>query len=160
RLDEAGRDLDAVGEVPGFSGWVLAFLRADLARRRGERWADRALEGARPERCRPGHPFAFYFQATARQPGRADAPERPRLAAAFLRADAGGHPHNICELFAACVDLLAAALAGDGAAWADAAGSVRHFLAAPAAAPLGAHYAPALAALGDTPDAGAAESFL
>ncbi len=163
-LGAARRLLEGLGPlsaVPGISGWILQFLRADLARRDGEAWAtDGAMDRACPGRDIPGHPFAFYGQARARHRACPDAPPRLQRAADFLRADAAGQPHNLCSLFAACLDLFAAALGGDRAGWQRAADAIRAFLGSPGSGPLHAHYAPALDGLGTTPERAVAEHFL
>ena len=92
RLEEAARQLDsAESELLGTSyednidRWFLCFRRAELARRRGEVWCDRDLE--RPQVCRPGQfarPIAYYYQATARQPGRSDEDAASRFRQARL----------------------------------------------------------------------------
>jgi hypothetical protein len=163
QLKAARAEFDGLGKLPGvhdFAGRMLRFLRADLERRSGRQWHDEEMDGLRPGAVRPNHPAAFYFQATARQPGRHDFAWRLSRAAEFLRADGANHPQNITSLFAHCLDLYAAARSGDGDAWCQAAGSVRQFLAHPEAAPLRAHYAPALKGLTGSPDAAAAEHLL
>jgi hypothetical protein len=152
--------LPSLERIPGISGWMLAFLRADLARRAQEQWSATWLEEARPGEQFPGHPLGFYFQATARQPGRTDALARLDRAEAFLRQDAGDNPRNICTLFASCMALAAAARKDSPASWSEAATAIHAFLADPAAAPLQAYYAPALPSAEDHPDPAAAERLL
>jgi hypothetical protein len=163
RLDEARGVFETVGSVSrvrGFSGWMLRFLRADLARRSGERWRDGEMDDARPGKQWPGHPYAFYCQAVARQSGCPDTAEMLGRAAAFLRADAGGHSLNICSLFASCVDLFAAAVAGDDGAWVKAAGAIRGFLDEVGVGSLREYYGPVLGVLGEKADRAAAEELL
>jgi hypothetical protein len=156
RLEEARGLLDGLSTG---SPW-LGFLQAEWARRAGKEWRDREMDAARPGANFPGHPYAFYCQAVARQKKWADAPELLGKAAAFLRAEAGDQAQNICSFFASCMNLLAAVWAGNQAAWADAALAVRRFLADSAAQPLRRHYQPALAVLGDTPDPAPVDRFL
>src|ERR1041384_7255332 len=72
QLSEAEEVLRQIAVHPGLSEmsrWFLCFYQADAARRRGEIWADPAMDRAVVS-PRVGHPFGFYMQATARQPGR------------------------------------------------------------------------------------------
>src|SRR5262249_59099068 len=84
RWGEAEEVLCRIAIHPGLgeiSRWFLCFYQADAARRRGETWTDPEMERAVVSR-RVGHPFGFYLQATARQPGRDSASAIDR----FLRA--------------------------------------------------------------------------
>jgi hypothetical protein len=163
RLSEARQELNTIGTWPGmsgYSGWILRFLQADLARRERNRWIDPAMDVVRPEQNLPGHLFAFYLQATARQPETPDALDRLQRAAAFLRADAGDDRRNICALFASCIDLYAAAMGNESAAWNQSSAAVRAFLEDSAVSPIKDYYAPALSRLSDAPDLAVAERFL
>jgi len=159
RTDQLKEARELLDRLSLQSPWVC-FLWAEWARRAGKEWQDPNMESARPGVSRPGHPYAFYCQAVARQEKCADAMELLGRGADFLRADAGGHPQNICSFFANCMDLLAAARADDQRAWAASALAVRGFLADPAAQPLQRHYQPALAVLDDTPALATVEGFL
>jgi hypothetical protein len=162
-LTEARAEFETLGPFPGihdFSGRVLRFLYADLERRAGRCWVDGEMDKLTVGGARPGHPAAFYFQATARQPGQPDAARRLHLATDFLRDDGRNHPQNITSLFADCLELSAAVAVGDHALWARAADGIRRFLDDPEAATLRAYYEPALTRLTDDPDAEAAEHFL
>ncbi len=71
QLSEAEEVLCRIASHPGLgemSRWFLRFYEADAARRRGKTWTDPEMERAVVSR-RVGHPFGFYLQATARQPG-------------------------------------------------------------------------------------------
>ena len=124
RLVEASRKIDSVALMqPGnpFSRWFLDFARADLARRRGEIWVSAEME-SRPLASGPGgHPFAYYFQATARQAGRSrdDAVARFEKARRFFLIDgvAEDDTANIQAFLASCVGLAKAAVSEDGDEW-------------------------------------------
>ncbi|MCI0458187.1 MAG: hypothetical protein L0Z62_14580 [Gemmataceae bacterium] len=162
-LDQARSEFAALVPLPGihdFAGRMLRFLRADLERRCGRQWHDEEMDALTPGAVRPNHPAAFYFQATARQPGRSDCAARLKRAAELLRDDGANHPQNITSLFAHCLDLCAAARSNDRDSWRQAGESVRQFLADPEAVPLRAYYAPALEGLTGPPDPAAAEHLL
>lgn len=99
------------------SRWMRRFLRAELARQRGDLWTDDEMEHLPLDASRPGHPFGLYFQATARQGGRpnADASSRFRRAAEFFKLDAsGGDGPNITQFLWCCVQLAADITEGAG----------------------------------------------
>ena len=48
----------------------LSFLKAELARRNNEIWADADLDSQEPSSSKSSEFLMYYFQATARQPGR------------------------------------------------------------------------------------------
>jgi hypothetical protein len=146
--------------IESFSHRELCFLRADLARRNEQRWDHPWVEPLRAGQVRPGHPTAFYFQATARQPGRSDRCDRLAWAVALLQADAAGLPHNIASLFAHCLELYSASLLADSEAWQTARAAIDCFLSAPAAQSLRQWYAPVLDRLPTPPDEKVAESVL
>jgi hypothetical protein len=112
RLDDAAQQI-GVGEqsVPDpTSKAMLAFYRADLERRRGNRWVDESLEDARPDRRRANHPLGFYLQATAGQPGRAaaDAGGRFRSAGQCFAFDAERvGASNVLWVLAHCMEVAA-----------------------------------------------------
>ena len=98
----------------------LAFARAELARRRGKTWQDRDMDQQLLADGTAGHPFGFYFQATARQRGRniEDAVHRFRCAEQFFQHDVGsGDPGNIQIFLAACMRLGEAAWLDDSFRW-------------------------------------------
>jgi hypothetical protein len=160
-------EMEPLGQISGFSGWQLRYLRADLARRIGETWEDPELEQVRPGSARPGHPIAWYLQARGRQLSSSTAHDHRKQAckyfqraAEFLRDDAQGQPQNICTLFASCFELHAASLVESAGGWTRSANEIRRFLDAQAAEPLRDHYSTALAQFSDSPSRPAAEHLL
>jgi len=78
QLREAG---DVLAALPSQSApWDAAFLRADLARLRGQQWSDAELDAVTPAGAAELQAWGRYAQAVARQP-RDD--WRPRLLAAL-----------------------------------------------------------------------------
>jgi hypothetical protein len=150
-------EVEGLPHMPDFSGWELAFVRAEVARRRGQVWSVAVRDGV------TGGPYnrAFYFQATARQAGRSaeDRRERYRRAEAFLRP-APGPGQNLLTMLAEAVRLRAAADAEDTGEWTAARAGLRACLDATGAEGLAAWYGEAWSALGAAPDAEAAEAFL
>ncbi len=101
-LTEAAAEIKRLDELcpQGFARTELKFFAADMARRRGEIWADQQFEDDKNIFC--GHPLGFYFQATARQSGRnpEDAAKRMEKAAAEFKKDIGEFSErNVLELF-------------------------------------------------------------
>jgi hypothetical protein len=162
-------ELGPLGDVPGFSGQQLRFLRADLARRTAEMWEDPELEEIRPGQACPGHPVAWYLQARGRQfcapamDGQVNL-EQARTylhrAADFLRHDAQNQPRNICGVFASCFDLFAASLVDSATEWTRSRDEIRRFVDDPAAEPLREYYAVAISKIGILPSRAVAEEFL
>ncbi|HVA49613.1 MAG TPA: hypothetical protein VNH11_24825 [Pirellulales bacterium] len=137
----------------------LPFLRADLARLEGRVWSDEALD----ERLKLGKkPYSawIYAQATARQAPRTarDAIERLRRAIKLLHDESGGIDGNICNLFAAMLELAIAARSADAERWTAAVAKIKGFLAT--AAENCQYYGPATNALPAAPDVAAVESLL
>lgn len=163
RTTEARAELDALG-IPArpesHSQCELIFLRADLARRTGERWEHPALERTGPGPNLPGYVLAFYFQATARQSGRTVEETRDRLTRAidFLDGVTRGDRENVCTLFADCLRVSRAACPGDAEEWRTAIAAVRTFLAPTATATV--YYRPVVEPLSDAPSLSAAERLL
>ena len=90
--ERGGAVISQIEEQPGLndlSRWSLRFLQAEHARQRGERWISEEMEIIRQEGHSVGHPFGFYYQATARQPGRTsdDSVERFRRASELFSKD-------------------------------------------------------------------------
>jgi hypothetical protein len=130
-------------DYPGnLSLWFLRFDRADLARRRGEVWQDPEME--RDGVVQPGQfgrAMGYYFQATARQVGRAapDAAERFERAASFFAA--GTPPVNSGQwAFVHLCRLGAAERRRDRVAWRAARADLAAFLATDEAAGIRAWY--------------------
>jgi hypothetical protein len=100
-----------------------------MARLQNQEWTDRVLEERLAERDKPYSAW-LYVQATARQPcrERGDALRRLQQAVNLLRHETGGVDGNICNLFAAFLDLDAAAKSNDTARWTLAAASAHGFL--------------------------------
>lgn len=133
RLREAAnwiRRLEA-SDMSSLSRWHLRFCQAELARRRGETWQDPWMDSTEPSEAQVGHLFAFYFQATARQPGRNadDAIARfGRATDCFLQDVRTDEAGNIQVFLAACARLAAAGWASDPVTWRDALVTIRGYL--------------------------------
>jgi hypothetical protein len=135
-----------------------AFLHANMARLLNEEWADEVLEDQLAAGAKPYSAW-LYLQATARQTrrGRADALCRLQQAVTLLRHEAGGVDGNY-NLFAAFLELAAAAKSGDAASWAAAVASVRGFFSI--APDHRNYYGASVNALPPVPDLTAAEALL
>ncbi len=112
RLEQAQRQIEQseAVELDAISRSMLAFLRADLARRRGSVWTDERLDIEQPRAGRANHPLGFYLQATARQNGRTadDAAGRFRKASECFAFDACRMGEtNILWVLAHCMQLAA-----------------------------------------------------
>jgi hypothetical protein len=144
------------------SRWFLCNVQADAARRRGEIWVDPEMEQAEVSR-RVGHPFAYYFQATARQPGRdtADSLGRFRRAREFFGQDLPGRDaRNIQCFLIACIELAEAAWASDQDGWNESLSRLQRHVAPTPGLALSEHYNGYLPAPGSTPTQKAAERLL
>jgi pentatricopeptide repeat protein len=165
RLREAEDVLRRIEAHPGvgeMSRWFLRILQADAARRRGETWTDSEMERAAVSR-RVGHPFGFYLQATARQPGRGpgDAIDRFRRAREFLGQDEpDGDDRNIQRFLAGCLCLAEAAWAADRGLWDEARAAIERHLSPIPGLALHGYYAGCLPEPGSVPDRAAAERLL
>jgi hypothetical protein len=165
RLNEAEEVLRRIPGHPGLddmSRWFLRFYQADAARRQGEIWADPEMERAVISR-RVGHPFAFYQQATARQPGRdtASALDRFRRAREFLAQDEpDGDGRNIQRFLSVCIQLAEAAWASDQPRWDESLTALERQLAPHPGLGLSDHYTGYLPAIGSAPAREAAERLL
>jgi hypothetical protein len=155
RLAESERIITEGERCPGAAGmprWMLAFSRADLARRRGRhQWINQEMDGRQPFRGPTGHPFGMYLQATARQADRtiADRVDRLDRSAAFFEIDVvGSRGRNLLSFLAACIRLRAAAVMGVGQTWRALRKQLRSYLAEPSFA---RHYGAAWIALGREP---------
>ena len=104
---------DLYSQADLFSNWMFCFARAELARRERRRWDDVAMDEENLESLNPGHPFAFYFQATARQPDRPDRTRRFGLAATFLAKDIVGDAPCLLHFYSAVMRLAEAAYSSD-----------------------------------------------
>src|SRR5262249_48461162 len=108
QLDDADSLLVRIESHPtltGFSRLNCRFLQAEYHPSRGQLWHNEEMEAAPGVKKRAGHPFAFYFQATARQSGCSvvDAVKRFRLAQELFLQDAGSGDHpNILHFLAEC----------------------------------------------------------
>jgi hypothetical protein len=165
RLSEADEALRRIAVHPGLSEmsrWFMRFYQADAARRRGEIWDDPEMERAAVSR-RVGHPFAFYLQATARQPGRdtASALDRFRRAREFFAQDEpDGDARNIQRFLSACIQLAEAAWASDQVRWDEALTELERQLAPQPGLGLSDHYKGYLPAIGSVPTREASERLL
>ncbi len=147
----------------GFSRWFCRFLRAEYHRSRGQQWDSGEMEEALREKKRVGHPFGFYFQATARQPGRdrVDAEERFRHARDLFLQDAGsGDRPNILHFLASCMRLGEAGWGNHASLWSDARQALARHLEPRSACGLTEYYAEVFEGLNDLPDRDAADVFL
>jgi hypothetical protein len=165
RLSEAEEVLRRIAVHPGLSEmsrWFLRFYQADAARRRGEIWVDPAMERAVVSR-RVGHPFGFYFQATARQPGRdtASALDRFRRAREFLAQDEpDGNGRNIQRFLSDCIQLAEAAWVSDQTRWNESLTALERQLAPHPGLGLSDHYSGYSPTIGSAPAREAAERLL
>jgi hypothetical protein len=163
RLGDAAALIECALEHPGLqplSRWTLLFYKADLARRRGESWTSKEMEEG-PEPGRIGLTFAFYLQATARQPECKDSAERFARGAKILRQDLGPEPQrNFASFIAACMELGEAAARANGELWEAARHRLEDYLNARAGTALDFHYREQVGALGPRPDAGAVGKLL
>lgn len=165
RLGEAEEVLRRIAAHPGLgdmSRWFLLFYQADLARRRGETWTDPEMERAVVSH-RVGHPFGFYLQATARQPGRdtADALARFRRAREFLAQDEpDGDGLNIQHFLSEYIQLAEAAWASDQPRWDESLTELERQLAPHPGLGLSDHYTGYLPAIRSVPTREASEKLL
>ncbi|MGF1583044.1 MAG: hypothetical protein ACFCD0_27305 [Gemmataceae bacterium] len=166
RLEEAEEVLQRIENHPGLgdmSRWFLRFWQADAARRRGRIWEDQEMEQATVSR-RVGHPFAFYFQATARQPGReiADSVERFRRAREFFGQDRPGSQdeQNIQCFLTDCICLAEAAWQNNQQSWDDTLGRLENQLVPTTSFTLHEHYKGCLPSKGSDPDRETVEKLL
>lgn len=167
RLKAAERlvdQMEAREAMSHFSRWMLRFLRADLARRQGgEPWFDSEMECQNPASVPSGHPFGFYFQATARQPRRTPegAAERFKKAQEFFLLDvADGDSRNILWFLAECMRLAEAGYTKNNQQWQDALASLKRYTKGRAARGLDRYYRAVLSALGTAPTRDGAELLL
>jgi hypothetical protein len=166
RQDEAEEVLlriEGLEAMTPMSRWMARFHRAELERQRRRMWSDAEMEGAPDQPSQFSHAFAFYFQATARQPRRdpAEAATRFRTARAlFLRDPSAGDRPNILHFLADCMRLGEACYGNDQAAWMEARAALAKHLRPREACRLAEHYAAAWQAVGEWPDFGAVEQFL
>lgn len=165
RLREAEEVLSRIEAHPGLGEmprWFLRILQADLARRQGSTWIDPEMERATIT-TRVGHPFAFYLQATARQPGRQvdDVLDRFRRARGFLAQDEpDGDPQNIQRFLTDCLLLAEAAWMVDQTRWDRAVIAIESYLAAPAGNGFANHYSGSVPSKESAPSRAAAERLL
>jgi hypothetical protein len=138
--------------------WV-AFYRAKLAQLDNAEWVDEVLEQRLIAGSRP-YSVWLYVQATARQPKRVleEALRRLEVAIRLLREEAGGVQRNVCTLFAAFLELNAAARRNDPGSWTLAVQNVSTFLST--APDHRAYYGHLAANLPHNPDLKAAEQLL
>jgi hypothetical protein len=140
---------------------MLRFLQAEHARQSGEVWQDGELENPGPRQV--GHPFGFYFQATARQPGRerGDAAGRFRRAGELFRRDVPEKAcTNILLFLADCMLLAEAVWLGEAERVRVALEAVRGHLAARPGSGLGVYYREEWAALEAEPGRETVEGLL
>jgi hypothetical protein len=166
RLNDAWKVIRQIEDQPGLnelSRWLSRFLQAEHYRQRGEPRTFEEMEVTSQGRRGVGYPFGLYYQATARQPGRAshDAVERFRLAYAFFSQDLPNDGSlNIRHFLADCMRLGEAAWGGDRAQWDEARQALASQLQPHAGSLLDVYYADAFNALGPIPDRAATEAFL
>ena len=159
---KAAEELDRVGPLDAlenrYSRGQFKFLRAELARQRGETWTDSKMEDLEGEGKPPSHMVAFYHQAVARQQtGCLDA-SRLREAARLCHSEAGHNRHNVAALFGWCFVLAAAAVENSVADWESARQEIGAFLDNDTA--FRDHYGEMLSALSDIPKWHHAETIL
>lgn len=165
RLAQGEEVLSRIDVHPGIgemSRWFLHILQADLARRHGSTWVDPEMERATIT-TRVGHPFAFYLQATARQPGRQvdDVLDRFRRARGFLTQDEpDGDPQNIQRYLADCLLLAEAAWMVDPIRWRRAVFAIGSYLNTPAGDGFANHYSGSVPLKDSAPSRMSAEGLL
>jgi len=115
-LDRAWAQQDCDNTLQDHGDWFLAMFRAELARRRGETWADARLDCL--ELVTDGSSqwvLAGYHQAVARQLGRTDAERIERLDQAARLAGSNAAPRSVYKLLSGLLERCADALAGRSA---------------------------------------------
>lgn len=122
QLTAAESECDAVSldRVDPISQVFRQFLRADLARRRGEVWDCPAADQTQPGDFALQYPWGLYFQATGRQQQRDSADSRERLARAseFFRSETPGFQgQTLIDFFALLTDVARAARVDSEAAF-------------------------------------------
>jgi hypothetical protein len=166
RFNDADALLTQIENHPaltGMSRWFCRFHRAEYHRSHGQRWSSEEMEVATGVEKRAGHPFGFYFQATARQSCRSqlDAVERFGRAQDLFLNGAGSRDHpNILHFLADCMRLGAAGWANDVRQWYDARKALAGHLEPRSGSGLTQYYAEVWKRLDDRPDRDAAEAFL
>ena len=161
--EEVLREIEVQAGLHDLSRWFLRFYQAEQARRRGTQWTSDDMENAVPDRGRVGHPFGFYFQATARQPGRAadDACRRFQLASRFFLVESPGTEYlNIQHFLADCMRLGDAARRNDSVLWVESRAAIARQIQPNPGSGLNEYYSDQFGALGSKPDRDAAEAFL
>jgi tetratricopeptide (TPR) repeat protein len=160
---------EAVEKIDDFSCWILKFATAEYHRIQGEIWDDEGMESevelvltsGNEFSTRPGHPWAFYFQATARQCGRSDVAKRFQLAADLFQKDIGENSENSILIFYSSVMLLAkAAASGDVALWQQIRKRIDDYLSNPQASRIQQYYEESFSAIGESPNCEAVEGLL
>jgi hypothetical protein len=161
--EEVLRQIEEHPDIHEVSRWFLRFYQAEQARRGGMQWISEDMENASPDRGRVGHPFGFYFQATARQAGRAadDAGRRFELASEFFLLEAPGTEYlNIQHFLADCMRLASAAWRNDRDLWDESRAAIAGRIKPAAGSGLVTYYSERFNALGSTPNREATEAFL
>jgi hypothetical protein len=162
RPEDALSELVALGrldDVPNI--WSQGALKAHWAeaeRQLQRHWTDPRMEDWGPEPRPPDHVFALYHQAVARQPNCENAAERLHWAADLCRAGLGRYRANVSFLFALCLELAAAAVENEGAAWDRARAEIVAYLKGEPV--IAAHYEREVGALPALPTWPAAEKLL
>jgi hypothetical protein len=146
RVEQARAALDECAALPmvPLSRWWLRACEADWARQTGRLWTDPEME-AGPPPAQPGHPFAFYLQATARQKGRelVDRQQRFQRATRVLETDARqSGAGSLLPFLACCLGLAAAASGTEPATWDRAREQLVRYLEQQTGTALADHYQP------------------
>ncbi|WP_020473483.1 hypothetical protein [Zavarzinella formosa] len=162
RLGDAEDYLCRIESHPGvnkMSRRICRVAKADAARRRGELWIDPEMERAVVSR-EVGHPFGFYFQATARQSGRdaADSLARFHRSGEFFAQGApDGDEQNIQRFLAECVRLAQAAWEDNQRRWDESTEAIAKYLSSNG---FSGHYRNCLPEAGSIPSRSAVETLL
>jgi hypothetical protein len=144
RTQEAGDLLEEARRQPGLNSMsrrMLAFLKADHARRLGTVWDDQLMDQP-PAEGEVGHPSGFYFQATARQQKRtrSDRLWRFEQARKCFQLDAGDTDRtSVLHFLVACMQFGEAVSRGAGLE--SAREALGTFLSEPGVQPFFAYYA-------------------
>jgi hypothetical protein len=166
RMDDAEEVIAQIASDPGLgtlTRWFLGFLQAELSRKRGTTWISDEMENRTQNTRSLGHPFGFYFQATARQPGRNpdDVVSRFRRAAECFSVDTLHVPrHNIQCFLADCMRLAESAWSHDPYLWKATLTSLARHLSPRPAVQLAEHYREQIEALGPDANQSAVEALL
>jgi len=159
QLKEAEKEIKCslknINKMDDFSKWMLSFYQAELFRRKSQIWQDPEVDKKVPNKVRVGHPFGYYFQATARQKGRSidDVCMRFEKASEFFSKDLDENKSsNILTFLYLIMKLGVAAYSSDKKGWITILKEIKLWLNRKGNNYVAEYYAPVLNALTDTID--------